>query len=193
MLVLGNGESRRNLNICSIDNSIIGCNAIVRDTSVDNVVCCDKRMVKEALTSDVKIIYTRKRWFNGWDDKRVCELPDLPYKGTDRRDEPIHWGSGPYAVLLGAKRAETIYLAGFDLYGTGDRLNNVYKDTVNYKNSSDFKIDPSYWIYQIGKVFEIYSKREFVILQPKGWEQPSSWKLSNIKVDNKMYYKYNTL
>ena len=193
MIVLGNGESRKRLNITALGDSIIGCNAIVRDTMVDSVVCCDKRMVKEALTTTVKKIYTRKRWFNGWNDDRVCELPELPYKGTDRRDESIHWGSGPYAVLLGAKRAETIYLAGFDLYGIGDRLNNIYKDTVNYKNSGDSKIDPSYWIYQIGKVFEIYSKREFVILQPKDWEQPNNWKLPNVKVDNKTYYKYNTL
>ena len=105
----------------------------------------------------------------------------------------MHWGSGPYAILIGAKLSETSYLAGFDLYGNSEFLNNIYKDTVNYKASKDPKVDPSYWIYQIGKVFELYNKRNFVILQPKEWELPESWKLPNVKVDNEMYYKYNTL
>ena len=192
MIALGNGESRKHLNVYSIDNQTIGCNAIVRDIKVNEVVCCDKRMVKEALLTEVPKIYTRSRWLS-WNDSRVHELPNLPYKGTDRRDEPIHWGSGPYAVLIAAKASETVYLAGFDLYGNERYLNNIYKDTINYKTSKDMNVDPSYWIYQISKVFEIYSRRNFVILQPKKWIQPESWKLSNVKVDNEMYYRYNTL
>ena len=192
MIALGNGESRKHLNVYSIDNQTIGCNAIVRDMKVDAVVCCDKRMVKEALLTEVPKISTRSIWLS-WNDSRVHELPDLPYKGTDRRDEPIHWGSGPYAVLIAAKTSETVYLAGFDLYGNERYLNNIYKDTINYKTSKDMNVDPSYWIYQISKVFEIYSRRNFVILQPKKWIQPESWKLSNVKVDNEMYYRYNTL
>lgn len=191
MIVLGNGESRKHLNIYSIDNKIIGCNAVVRDMKVDAVVCCDKRMVKEALHTEVPKIYTRSRWLN-WEDSRVCQLPDLPYKGSDRKDESIHWGSGPYAVLIAAKSAETIYLAGFDLYGKEKYLNNIYKDTANYKTSKDFRTDPSYWIYQIAKIFEIYNRRSFVILQPKDWTLPKSWHLSNVMVDTTMYYKYNT-
>lgn len=192
MIALGNGESRKHLNVCAIDQKIIGCNAVVRDMKVDTVVCCDKRMVKEALLTEVPKIYTRSRWLD-WGDSRVRELPDLPYKGTDRRDEAIHWGSGPYAVLIAAKNAETVYLAGFDLYGNDKYLNNIYKDTVNYKTSKDYNVDPSYWIYQIAKVFDIYSRRNFVILQPNKWEQPDLWKLPNVKVDNEMYYQYNTL
>jgi hypothetical protein len=193
MIVLGNGESRRNLDIAAIDEHVIGCNAVVRDFDVDYVVCCDKRMVKEALLTDVKKIYTRKRWFFGWGDSRVVELPDIPYKGSNRQDEAIHWGSGPYAVLLAAKDASTVYMAGFDLYGNDKYLNNIYKDTANYKASTDLRVDPSYWIYQIGKVFELYPRRDFVILQPADWVLPKEWQHDNVKVDNKMYYKYNTL
>jgi hypothetical protein len=191
MLILGNGESRKRLDVLSMNLPILGCNAIVRDFNLDCVVCCDKRMVKEALSTNVKKIYTRKRWLS-WNDTRICELPELPYNGKDRRDQPMHWGSGPYAVLLGAKLSPVSYLAGFDLYGKNKLLNNIYKDTANYKTSKDSNVDPSYWIYQIGKVFELYSKRTFVILQPKDWVLPESWKLPNVKVDNVMYCKYNT-
>jgi len=193
MIVLGNGESRHRLDVAAIDEYIIGCNAVVRDLEVDCVVCCDKRMVKEALLTNVKKIYTRKRWFQGWGDDRVVDLPDIPYKGTNRQDESIHWGSGPYAVLLAAKNSPTVYMAGFDLYGNDKYLNNIYKDTANYKASTDLRVDPSYWIYQIGKVFELYPRRGFVILQPEGWELPKEWQQTNVKVDNKMYYQYNTL
>ena len=44
-------------------------------------------------------------------------------------DEPFHWGSGPYAVLLATFLSKYIKLIGFDLYGIDGKLNNVYENT----------------------------------------------------------------
>ena len=55
-------------------------------------------------------------------------VPDLPYVGDQRPDDPIHWGAGPYAVLLAAKMTtDDIHLLGFDLYSVDKHVNNVYK------------------------------------------------------------------
>jgi len=68
-LVIGNGESRRNLDLNSlkIHNILIGCNAIHRDVTVDHLVCCDRRMVEEAVqnpdTTNTEI-YVREDWLN---------------------------------------------------------------------------------------------------------------------------------
>ena len=49
MLVIGNGESRTELDIESFNLPTVGCNAVFRDLKVDHLVCCDRRMVREAI------------------------------------------------------------------------------------------------------------------------------------------------
>jgi hypothetical protein len=49
MLVIGNGESRASVNIDKLNYTKIGCNAILRDFSVDHLVCVDRPMLLEAL------------------------------------------------------------------------------------------------------------------------------------------------
>ena len=46
---IGNGESRVGIDINNLKGFKVGCNAIVRDYTVDCLVCVDRRMVTEAL------------------------------------------------------------------------------------------------------------------------------------------------
>lgn len=188
MLVIGNGESRKPIDISQIKLPTVGCNAIYRDYSVDHLVCVDKRMMQEALAAHVNqntYLYTRKDWFSRFNQKRVRLVPELPYAGMERPDDPFHWGSGPYAVLLGATltKTDSVGLLGFDLYGLDGKLNNVYKDTPNYKFSDSRAVDPRYWIYQIGKVFENFTKVKFTVYQTQGWQLPQAWNKPNVTVD----------
>lgn len=180
MLIVGNGESRKGIDV---PYNSIGCNALYRDFQTKHLVCCDKKMVREALTSNVPNIYTRQRWQGDWQDNRVKALPELPYIGTNRQDESIHWGSGPYAVLLGCLLSNELTLVGFDLYGIDNKLNNIYKDTKNYGSSTKNAIDPSYWIYQISKLFTIYTNKQFTIKAKSDWILPKEWQKPNITVD----------
>jgi len=146
-------------------------------------------MVKEAVETNYtksSLVYTRHDWIREF--KRfpgVRELPFLPYTGTERWDEAFHWGSGPYAVLLGAQltTTDTVNLLGFDLYGIDRKLNNIYKDTNNYKESYSRSVDPRYWIYQIGKIFELYPNVKFTVYQKEGWAMPDQWNKNNVSVD----------
>lgn len=183
LIVAGNGLSRKHLDLSSF--TIIGCNAICRDVDVDYLVACDKRMVKEALARCINPIYTRHRWALAFDNKSIHTLPDLPYKGTKRPDEPMNWGSGPYAILLGCQLSDNIHIAGFDLYS-----GNLYKATSNYTNKD---VDPSYWIYQIAKIFESYPNKTFTILNTDEWILPKEWDQPNVMVDKDLFYKYNIL
>jgi hypothetical protein len=57
-LVIGNGESRRHVDVSTYTQHIlIGCNAIHRDLAVDHLVCCDQRMVKEAVATKQETIF----------------------------------------------------------------------------------------------------------------------------------------
>lgn len=193
-LVIGNGESRQHINIPKFarDYDTIGCNAIHRDGVVDHIVCCDRRMVEEAIVSENTKnteIYVRPDWYNYFrkirKDKRVNQVPEIPYKGTQKQDRPLQWGSGPYAVLLGASKSyEAVMLLGFDLYPSNNKVNNIYKSTPNYKDKDTNPVDPSYWIYQIGKIFSYYPDKQFIIWNNEDWKMPREWQKSNVQFES---------
>lgn len=188
-LVIGNGESRRHINLNDFtEHTLIGCNAIHRDHSVDHLICCDRRMAEEATNNpnnqDTQI-YVRPHWFHYFrkiqKNKNVRELPLLPYKGDTKKDDPEHWGSGGYAVLLAAiLDFQEIELIGFDLYPIDDTVNNIYKDSTNYSRSGSQAVDPSYWIYQISKVFDYYPDCNFIVKNKQYWTIPNEWRKNNV-------------
>lgn len=197
MLVIGNGESRQHIDLESLEYTKVGCNAILRDTKVDHLVCVDKSMLCEAVNAQYHKntkVYTRKNLFVQHSfEKNIKIVPNLPYVGSKRPDNPVHWGSGPYAVLLAATLAtDDIHLLGFDLYSTDNKVNNIYKDTVNYDFAHKSAVDPRYWIYQIGKVFQHFANSNFIIHQEDHWQLPQSWNHFNVTVDNISNIHYTT-
>ena len=187
MLVIGNGESRKGVDLNTYYGKKIGCNAIHRDYQVDHLICVDRRMVEEAVTSDVNetaIVYTRHDWIDTYKKtQKVRTVPLLPYKGTERWDEPFQWGSGPYAVLLGATLSTEVKMIGFDLFSETTSVNNIYKDTNGYNESTKNAVDPRYWIHQIGMVFECFPKTQFKILNKHKWLLPKRWNFDNVSLD----------
>jgi len=190
VIAIGNGESRSKLDLSPLlaNHISVGCNALARDYVVDHLVCVDRRMVKEALETPIQKIYTRFLWLNNFSSQRVQAVPELPYQGELRADEPFHRGSGPYAILLAAQLAtDEVWLIGFDLYDTDKKVNNVYKGTDNYVKADAHAIDPSYWIHQTEKVFECFPNIRFKIFNTDDWTIPEKWKKFNVEV---LTYKY---
>lgn len=190
-VAIGNGESRAgvNLNKFKKDHVLVGCNALHRDIVVDHLVCCDRRMIEESLSSNNTSnteIYVRNDWLNFYStqDSRIKQVPQLPYEGNTKADMPIHWGSGPYAVLVAATLSvDTVMLLGFDLYSKDQNFNNVYKDTKHYKSKESSPVDHSFWEYQIAKVFENFPNKNFVILNDNEWILPTSWNRPNVVIE----------
>lgn len=187
MLVIGNGESRKNLNLTQIKTDVtVGCNAIYRDYCVDHLVCCDRRMVREALDNKFSsTLHTRADWidtFKKYDN--VVEVPKIPYTAEVRADQPFQWGSGSYAVLLACSLGEEISLVGFDLWSNTGLINNVYKGTENYSTADRPLVDPNYWIHQFSKVFQHYSDKYFIVYNKADWNVPERWKINNVEFKN---------
>ena len=196
MYVFGNGESRTSIDIDKLNGPKIGCNAIHRDYHMDHLVCVDRRMAQEAVDANLKHtqIYTRKDWIS-WFPQGVTTVPNLPYEGEQRWDEPFQWGSGPYAVLLSVTlyNDRTAHLIGFDLHSTTTTVNNVYKGTSNYDKADKRPVDPRYWIHQIGMVFDCFPNTQFKILVKDDWTLPKAWTQPNVKVDNISTLLYNKI
>lgn len=205
VVVIGNGESRRSVDINMLTHcELIGCNAIHRDITVGHLICCDHRMVREALNNPStknSLIYVRLDWYHYFrkilKNKHVNLLPTIPYQGSNRADNSVHWGSGPYAVLLAAVLGyKKINMIGFDLYGVNDKVNNIYKDTTNYSKSTKRAVDHSYWVYQISRVFEQYPQTLFKIYNTAGWTMPDVWNRKNVEklnidIVNQLNNNYN--
>ena len=190
--VIGNGESRKTVDLHKLKqtHTLVGCNAIHRDIVVDHLVCCDRRMVDEAtnnpLTKDT-LIYVRPNWHHYFRKikklKNIRLVPDLPYKGNKQQDDPFHWGSGGFAVLLAASLGQKeIDIYGVDLYPTHNKVNNIYKNTAHYGKSDGQAVDPSYWVYQIAKVFENFPECHFRLHNTRDWSLPNEWKKINVEL-----------
>lgn len=198
--VFGNGESRRNTDISKIKSqgTLIGCNAIHRDHKMDHLICCDRRMAEEAINNPNNSetnIYVRDDWWRYYfkirKHKKTRTLPELPYQGERKQDQPLHWGSGCYAVLVAANLGfKEIKLLGFDLYPTrSNKVNNIYKGTENYSKKDSQGVDYSFWVYQIAKVFQYYPDQQFVIVNDSSWDIPKEWKRNNVHFENIFNYK----
>jgi hypothetical protein len=192
VLVVGNGESRKNIDLTKFKGFIIGCNALHREIIPDYLVCCDRRMVDEALQNpninECKI-YVRDLWYHYFrkikKNKNIICLPSLPYIDKNKFDQPDHWGSGSYAVLLAAQlNYQNVYLLGFDLYSLNSKVNNIYKNSENYSKDSSLPVDPSFWIIQLEKLFQIYKEKNFIIINNDYWKIPDTWKKENVQHKN---------
>lgn len=178
--VIGNGESRKNVNLKSLSGMVIGCNAIHRDHVCDRIIAVDRRMVTEILNNPLYQnipIYTRHDWIDAFKaNKNVYTVPELPYKGNQRWDDPWHWNSGPFAVLLACiQKPITVNLLGFDLYGINQKVNNLYKNTQNYDKENHHAIDNSHWLHQLHKLFEHFPNIKFIQWQKLDWKIPDQW------------------
>ncbi len=193
-LVVGNGESRKNinLNLYRPEYTIIGCNALHRDFKVDHLICCDRRMADEAVSNpniDNTQIYVRDSWYHYFrkilKNKNINHLPPIPVLGELKRDQADHWGSGCYAILLAAYLGfEQVDLLGFDLYPMNEKVNNVYKNTRNYAKADSQAIDYSYWIYQTAQIFIHYPNTIFNVINAPEWIFPKDWQRKNVHFKN---------
>lgn len=186
IIIIGNGESRLGISFDLNADYKIGCNAVYRDIKIDSLVCVDRRMVAEALENNFnKPIYTREEWIDSfYRYPNIRFLPDLPYQGNVRVDDPWHWSSGPHACNVAATmNPKEIHLYGFDLWSSNNNINNVYKGTENYDSTNHHAIDPRYWIYQMSKCFQYYPHIIWVQHQPNNWKKPDEWVYNNFFIN----------
>ena len=180
--VIGNGESRRGFDLTPLKNvtTMVGSNALFRDHNLEYVVCCDRHMCQEAANTVGKntTIYTRENWYKQfayWPN--VKKVPDLPYEGDKRQDDPFHWGTGQFAALVGMSfKPKAIFMLGFDLHTIEkDKVNNMYHGSEGYTYIKR-PVDPSYWIYQYHKLMG-YSDPDtrWIVVNHVRWEMPKEW------------------
>ena len=168
--VLGNGTNRLVLDLDQLKKvgTVYGCNALYREFTPDVLVSTDPGISEEIQNSRYSLTnlhYTRK---------------PLPGKGSRKIEHNYGFSSGPIALTYAAlSQATTIYFAGFDLIGLGEKFNNVYADTAHYKTSNDKATFHGNWVKQIAQIIEKYTNKNFIRLVNDGAYTPVEWAGSN--------------
>lgn len=180
--VVGNGVSRKTVNIDELKTYgvIYGCNAIYRETDVDYLIAVDTKMIMEISQSGYHL--KNSVWTNH--NRSYNKITNLnffqPSKG---------WSSGPTALNMASeKNYKTIYILGFDYIGIGDRVNNIYAGTNNYKKVDERATYYGNWLRQTQTVIKNNPAIQYVrVIDQSGFvprEFSGLQNLSHVDVDN---------
>lgn len=164
--VLGNGESRKGIRIADLKQrgTVFACNAVYRTEEPDYLIAVDPKMILEIAETDYP--KTHEVWTNYNHQYSKNENA----KNYIKWFQPsLGWSSGPTALKMAAdKKFTTIYILGFDYQGhvkdaKNKRFgfNNVFKDTRNYKKSSDEATYHGNWLNQTKRVLTDYPEIQF--------------------------------
>ena len=172
--VLGNGESRRGIEINDLKEkgTVFACNAVYRTHRPDFLVAVDPKMIFEIAETDYPV--HNKVWsnFNAQYNKHPKILNHINWFKPS-----LGWSSGPTALRMACEHGfKEIYILGFDYQGLnqGKRftLNNIFGDTRNYKKRNDEATFYGNWMNQTKRCLQDFKDVQFHRVIPKGWFRP---------------------
>ena len=173
---IGNGPSRLkfDLNLLKDIGPTYGCNNLIETFELDNTIIVDRKLLIDFISRGYNKrtnIYTRQRWQSLIQAENLYFLKHPIKHAQIKYEKEINWGSGTHAINLAASRnADIIIMIGYDLYD-----GNVYNNQI---------VDPSCWIYQIKKCFDLYPDIQFVQIQDNNWKTPNLWNNENYSQDS---------
>jgi hypothetical protein len=191
--VLGNGESRREIEINDLTErgTVFACNGVYRTHRPHWLVAVDPKMLLEIAETDYVVHNKVYSNYNVQYEKHKKLLDHVTWSKPS-----LGWSSGPTALRLACEQKyKEIYILGFDYQGHVEgekknryRFNNVFKDSRNYKKSQDEATFYGNWMNQTKNILKDFPDTKFHRVIPKGWFQPNDldWKdnLSHLNLDD---------
>jgi hypothetical protein len=179
--VLGNGESRRGIDINDLKEkgTVYACNAVYRTHQPHWLVAVDPKMMLEIAETDYVVHNKVYSNFNAQYKKHKKLLDHVTWSNPS-----LGWSSGPTALKLACDHGfKEIYILGFDYQGHREdsknnryKLNNVFGDTRNYKKRSDEATFYGNWMNQTKRCLKDYTDITFHRVIPTGWFKPHDFK-----------------
>ena len=156
--IVGNGTSRKDFDLTQlIDNGkIYGCNALYREFKPDYLIAVDVKMILEINQSgyqNINLVYTNP-------NKAYSK-----FKNFNFFDPSKGWSSGPTALWFASQHQyDEIFILGFDYKGldNGEKVNNIYAGTPNYKKITDNATYYGNWLRQTTTVIQQNPKIRYI-------------------------------
>ena len=175
--VLGNGESRRGIDIDDLKEkgTVFACNGVYRTHRPHYLISVDPKMILEIAESDYMLHNKVYSNFNAQYNKHQKIMDHCNWFKPS-----LGWSSGPTALRMACDHGfKEIYILGFDYQGHSEnnkrqrfKFNNVFKDTRNYKKSNDEATFYGNWMNQTKRCLQDFKDVKFHRVIPKGWFQP---------------------
>ena len=181
--VLGNGESRKGIDINDLKEkgTVFACNGVYRTHQPHFLVAVDPKMILEIAETDYML--QNKVWsnFNAQYNKNPKIMDHVQWFKPS-----LGWSSGPTALRMACDHGfKEIYILGFDYQGLSEgeknnrfKVNNLFKDTRNYKKGNEQATFFGNWMNQTKKCLQDFKDVQFHRVIPTGWFQPKDleWK-----------------
>ena len=155
--VIGNGLSRKGINLSKLNGTTYGCNWLYTDFKPDVLVAVDKPIsdyIQNTYYPKEFVFYTREIYAN-----TGARQLNRHYK---------NWASGSNALQLAVlDKHKKIFLLGFD-FGGSQQFDNIYAGTRFYKDQHSKPTYTGKWENEIRTIFRMNNKIEFIII--KGYE-----------------------
>lgn len=177
--VVGNGTSRSSINLEKIHKhgTMYGCNALYRDYTPDFLIAVDTKMILELNKHNIQS--KMPVWTNP--NRAYNKMTGLNYFNPSKG-----WSSGPTALWMASHSGyQTIYILGFDYMGLGNdgqKVNNIYADSFNYKKSNERATYYGNWLKQTVMTCQKFPKKRYIRVYPEHGFVPKDFtKLSNLE------------
>jgi len=181
--VLGNGESRKGIDIddLKLQGTVFACNGVYRTHRPHFLIAVDPKMILEIAETEYMAQNQVYSNFNAQYKKNPKILNHVQWFKPS-----LGWSSGPTALRMACDHGfKEIYILGFDYMGVNDsssknryKVNNLFKDTRNYKKGNEPATFYGNWQNQTKKCLQDYPNVTFHRVIPEGWYQPKDleWK-----------------
>ena len=181
--VLGNGESRKGIEINDLKEkgTVFACNGVFRTHQPHFLIAVDPKMMLEISETDYVVHNKVYSNYNAQYTKHQKLLDHVQWFKPS-----LGWSSGPTALRLACDQGfKEIYILGFDYQGLSEgnknnrfRVNNVFKDTRNYKKGNEQATFFGNWMNQTKKCLQDFKDVKFHRVIPAGGYQPKGleWK-----------------
>ena len=181
--VLGNGESRKGIEINDLKEkgTVFACNGVFRTHQPHFLIAVDPKMMLEISETDYVVHNKVYSNYNAQYTKHQKLLDHVQWFKPS-----LGWSSGPTALRLACDQGfKEIYILGFDYQGLSEgnknnrfRVNNLFKDTRNYKKGNEQATFFGNWMNQTKKCLQDFKDVQFHRVIPTGWYQPKdlAWK-----------------
>jgi hypothetical protein len=154
--VIGNGTSRSSIDLQKLKNqgTIYGCNALYREFTPDFLIAVDAKMIFEINKSGFQ--HQIPVWTNY--NKAYKSMTGFNYFEPSKG-----WSSGPTALWKASNDGhDEIYILGFDYQGLGNKVNNIYAGTKNYKAKEDKATFYGNWLKQTITVVKTNPEKRYI-------------------------------
>lgn len=132
--VIGNGESRKNIDIDRVKGIKIGCNGIYLHNKVDYICAMDK-FWRDKIEKECNIPLISRKINQA--SQMNLQMYDGKWKDIQCRFRGYCSGITALDFICSiANKDDEIYLIGFDFDYNGEKLNHIYKDTKFHPKAS---------------------------------------------------------